>query len=137
MLHLHDWLAILYESRIEKENDCMHNTKRGDIYYADLNPIKGSEQGGEIRPVIVIQNNLGNIYSPTLIVAAVTNRPKPKLPTHVLLDDIDFLERDSIVLLEQIRTIDRVRIGEYIGCLDSSQMKKVDFALAISVGLDK
>ncbi len=113
----------------------MHNTKRGDVYYADLNPVIGSEQGGEIRPVVVIQNNVGNKYSPTLIIAPITNRQKAKIPTHVVLNKIDFLREDSIILLEQLKTIDRTRLKNYIGRLDDLAMDIVDRALAISVGL--
>lgn len=115
----------------------MFSTQRGDVYFVDLNPIKGSEQGGEIRPVIVIQNNVGNKFSPTLIVASITNREKTVLPIHVKLNDIGFLKENSIILLEQIRTIDRMRLIKYIGCLDRETMKRVDKALAISIGLDK
>jgi len=115
----------------------MYPTQRGDIYYADLNPVKGSEQGGDIRPVIIIQNDVGNRFSPTLVVAAITNRKKPDLPTHVIIKGRNYLKEDSIILLEQIRTIDRIRLREYIGCLDARYMQKVDMALAISVGLNK
>lgn len=115
----------------------MFSIKRGDIYYVDLNPIKGSEQGGEIRPVVVIQNDIGNKFSTTLIVAAITNREKCVLPTHVKINGIGFLKENSIVLLEQIRTIDRIRLKKYIGCLDAEIMKKVDKSLAISIGLNK
>ena len=95
--------------------------RRGDIYYADLSPVVGSEQGG-IRPVLVIQNNTGNAYSPTVIVAAVTSKPKTKLPTHVILRDRKGLEKNSVVLLEQVRTIDKSRLREYVGILDRQQM---------------
>ena len=115
----------------------MYPTQRGDIYYADLNPVQGSEQGGDVRPVITIQNDVGNRFSPTLVVAAITNRKKPDLPTHVIVKGKNYLKEDSIILLEQIRTIDRIRLREYIGCLDAQYMCKVDTALAISVGLNK
>jgi len=115
----------------------MHTTLRGDIYYADLNPVVGSEQGGDIRPVLVIQNDVGNKFSPTVIVAAITNSKKTELPIHVTIKNAEYLKKDSIVLLEQIRTIDRSRLREYIGCLDNRNMIKVDKALAISVGLNK
>lgn len=115
----------------------MFSTQRGDIYYADLNPVKGSEQGGEVRPVLVIQNDIGNMHSPTLIVAAITNRKKPDLPVHVALSNTNFLKDSSMVLLEQIRTIDRTRIKEYIGHIDDNLMREIDTALCISVGLNK
>lgn len=115
----------------------MFSTRRGDIYYVDLNPIKGSEQGGEIRPAVIIQNDVGNKFSPTLIVAAVTNKEKGILPIHVKLTNIEFLKDGSIILLEQIRTIDRVRLIKYIGSIDDKIMDEIDKALAISVGLDK
>ncbi|HCG36539.1 MAG TPA: PemK family transcriptional regulator [Clostridiales bacterium] len=110
---------------------------RGDIYYADLTPTIGSEQGG-IRPVVIIQNDKGNLHSPTVIAAAVTgNAGKKLLPTHVRLGDSACgLFRHSIVLLEQLRTIDRRRLQEYVGTLDADRMNMVDAALAISVGLD-
>lgn len=109
---------------------------RGDMYYADLSPVVGSEQGG-IRPILIVQNNTGNKFSPTLIVAAITSRAdsKAKLPTHILLHAAHGLERDSLVLLEQIRTIDRRRIREYIGTLDEEDMEKVNQALTVSFGL--
>ena len=108
--------------------------KRGDIYHADLNPIFGSEQGG-YRPVLIIQNNIGNKYSPTVIVAAITSQPKTKLPTHVPLQGIDGLEKHSVVLLEQVRTIDKRRLDNYVGTLDRQQMVKVDRALCSSTGV--
>lgn len=86
--------------------------RRGDIYHADLNPILGSEQGG-YRPVLVIQNNIGNQYSPTVIVAAITSKPKLKMPTHVLIREMKELEKDSVVLLEQLRTVDKQRLADY------------------------
>lgn len=108
---------------------------RGQLYYADLNPIIGSEQGG-IRPVLVIQNDIGNKYSPTVIIAAITSRPaKATLPTHRLLAPQAGLPQDSIALLEQIRTIDKQRLQDYVGALASDDMLGVDRALAISVGL--
>ena len=110
--------------------------RRGDIYYADLSPVVGSEQGG-VRPVLVIQNNTGNAYSPTVIVAAVTSQPKTKLPTHVILRDRKGLEKNSVVLLEQVRTIDKSRLREYVGILDRQQMLKVDKALRTSTGVRK
>lgn len=109
---------------------------RGDLYYADLTPVIGCEQGG-IRPVLIIQNNLGNLHSPTVIVAAVTSRSsKHSLPTHVPLNpNCSGLKAYSIILLEQIRTIDRSRLKEYIGHLEMGIMKSVDGAISISLGL--
>lgn len=110
--------------------------KRGDIFYADLSPVIGSEQGG-IRPVIIIQNDVGNKYSPTVIVAAITSQiNKAKLPTHVEISSEEYgLNKDSVVLLEQIRTIDKKRLKEKIGHMTESDTQKVDEALTISVGL--
>jgi mRNA interferase MazF len=109
---------------------------RGDLYYADLSPVVGSEQGG-IRPVLIVQNNTGNRFSPTLIVAAITSKAdsKANLPTHILIHAVHGLERDSLVLLEQVRTIDRRRIREYIGTLDEENMERINQALTISFGL--
>ena len=109
--------------------------KRGELYLADLSPVMGSEQGG-VRPVLVIQNDIGNKYSPTIIVSAITSRLyKAKLPTHISLDANSFgLSKDSIILLEQIRTIDKLRLKEKIGELDTLKMKEVDKALLISLG---
>lgn len=110
--------------------------KRGDIFYADLSPVIGSEQGG-IRPVLIVQNDIGNKYSPTVIAAAITSQiNKAKLPTHIELDAKEYgLQKDSVVLLEQIRTIDKRRLREKIGRLDDELMKKVNEALSISFGL--
>ena len=112
--------------------------KRGDIYYADLNPVIGSEQGGT-RPVLSISNDTGNKYSPTVIIAAITSRvrTKKKLPTHLYLGQIEGLPANSIVLFEQLRTIDKKRLREHIGMLDSQQILTADNALLISLGLDK
>ena len=107
---------------------------RGEIYYADLDPVTGSEQGG-VRPVLVLQNEIGNRHSPTIIVAPITTRPKNILPVHVNICEIECLPRKSMVLLEQIRTLDRSRLGESCGRLDDVVMAGVDRALAISVGL--
>ena len=107
---------------------------RGDIYYADLNPTVGSEQGG-VRPLVILQNNVGNRYSSTVIAAAITAKPKKPLPTHASIAGIGGLSRESFVLLEQIRTIDRCRLRDYVGRLGTQEMKKIDEALAISVGL--
>ena len=112
--------------------------KRGDMFYADLSPVIGSEQGG-IRPVLVIQNNVGNKYSPTVIVSAITSRlNKNKLPTHIELDSEEFgLKSDSIILTEQIRTIDKSRLKEKIGHInDQTVMSKIDNALGVSFGLE-
>lgn len=111
--------------------------KRGDIYYAELNPVIGSEQGGT-RPVLIISNDIGNRYSPTVIIAAITSRvhTKAKLPTHTAVRDFEGLSKDSVILLEQIRTIDKKRLQEYIGMLSESEMARVDKALAISVSLN-
>ena len=111
--------------------------KRGDIYYAELNPVIGSEQGGT-RPVLIISNDIGNRHSTTVIVAAITSRvhTKAKLPTHTAIRDFEGLNKDSIILLEQIRTIDKKRLQEYIGMLSESEMARVDKALAISVSLN-
>ncbi|MDN6627133.1 MAG: type II toxin-antitoxin system PemK/MazF family toxin [Pisciglobus halotolerans] len=112
--------------------------KRGDIFYADLSPVVGSEQGG-MRPVLVVQNNIGNHYSPTIIVAAITAKiQKGKMPTHVELSAKEYeIERDSVVLLEQVRTIDKQRLREKVTHLDNNMMAKIDEALRISVGLSK
>jgi mRNA interferase MazF len=110
--------------------------KRGDIIYADLSPVVGSEQGG-IRPVLVIQNDIGNKYSPTTIVAAITSQiNKAKLPTHVEIKAEEYgITKDSVILLEQIRTIDKKRLKEKVGHLSEDLMKKVDEGLQISFGL--
>lgn len=110
--------------------------KRGDILYADLSPVIGSEQGG-VRPVLVIQNDVGNKYSPTVIISAITSQiNKAKLPTHVEISAPDYgLPKDSVVLLEQIRTIDKKRLREKIGHFDDDMMSKVDECLKISIGL--
>lgn len=110
--------------------------KRGDVFYADLSPVIGSEQGG-VRPVIVIQNDIGNKYSPTIIVAAVTSQiNKAKLPTHIEISASDYgLPKDSVVLLEQIRTIDKKRLREKVGHFDDDMMIKVNECLKISIGL--
>ncbi|CAG9613829.1 type II toxin-antitoxin system endoribonuclease NdoA [Bacillus sp. NPDC077411] len=110
--------------------------KRGDVYFADLSPVVGSEQGG-VRPVLVIQNDIGNRFSPTVIVAAITAQiQKAKLPTHVEIDAKKYgFERDSVILLEQIRTIDKQRLTDKITQLDDLMMNRVDEALQISLGL--
>ena len=110
--------------------------KRGEIYYADLSPVVGSEQGG-IRPVLIVQNDMGNRHSPTVIAAAITSqKEKAKLPTHITLNaQTCGLSKDSVVLLEQIRTIDKRRLKERMGEIDSSSMSKINDALTISFGL--
>lgn len=114
-----------------------HDFHRGEIYYAALDPVYGHEQGGT-RPVLVLQNDVGNYYSPTLIVTAATRRTfkKPTQPTHVVLDDVEGLD-PSLFMLEVIRTIDKRRVQSYVGRLTREQMKRVNAALLVSVGLDK
>lgn len=112
----------------------MKEIKRGDVYYAALNPVIGSEQSGT-RPVLILQNNTGNKFAPTVIVAAITGKQKKHLPTHVSVN-IPELPKDSIILLEQIRTVDKRRLREYIGSLDNPQMKKVEQAANISLGMN-
>ena len=111
--------------------------KRGDIFYADLRPVVGSEQGG-IRPVLIIQNDVGNRHSPTVICAAITSRMnKAKLPTHIALDAGKYhLMKDSVILLEQIRTIDKSRLKEKVCHLDDAILYRVNYALCISLALD-
>ena len=112
------------------------SVKRGDIYYADLSPVVGSEQGG-VRPVLIVQNDTGNRYSPTVIAAAITSRlGKAKLPTHIDVYAERFgLVKDSVILLEQIRTIDKTRLREKMGHIDDVLMQKVNNAITISFGL--
>ena len=129
-----DILILKYD-----ENRSVKNlvVKRGDIYYADLSPIIGSEQGG-VRPVLIIQNDVGNRHSPTIICAAITSRiNKAKLPTHIEISSGRYhLVKDSVILLEQIRTIDKQRLREYVCHVDSRMMGKVNHAIHISLGLD-
>ena len=109
----------------------MYEVRKGEIYYADLSPVVGSEQGG-IRPVVILQNDKGNYYSPTTIVAAVTSRRKKKyLPTHIEIKNPN-LKRKSVVMLEQVRTIDKSRLLGYIGKVDDNTMQKIDEAVKIS-----
>lgn len=112
------------------------SVKRGDIYYADLSPVVGSEQGG-MRPVLIIQNDVGNRYSPTVIAAAITSRMgKTRLPTHIdVYADKVGLNKDSVILLEQVRTLDKKRLGEKMGHLDDDMMVAVNNAIAVSFGL--
>ncbi len=108
--------------------------KRGEVYFADLSPVVGSEQGG-VRPVLVIQNDVGNKYSPTIIAAAITSQlSKAKLPTHIELDKIDGLPKNSVVLLEQIRTLDKRRLKEKICDISQIKMAEINQALLISLG---
>lgn len=113
----------------------MKLVKRGELYYADLSPVVGSEQGG-VRPVLVVQNDIGNKYSPTIIAAAITSKlDKARLPTHIALSENEYgLPKNSIVLLEQIRTLDKTRLKEKIGELPSSVMNRINEALLISLG---
>lgn len=114
------------------------SVKRGDIFYADLSPVVGSEQGGT-RPVLIVQNDTGNKHSPTVIAAAITSQlNKAKLPTHIeLIGKSVGLTKDSVVLLEQIRTIDKRRLREHMGRLDEGMMNRVDEAIAVSFGLPR
>ena len=114
----------------------MQSVRRGDIFYADLSPVVGSEQGG-LRPVLIVQNDVGNKYSPTVIAAAITSKmSKAKLPTHigVYANQVGLL-KDSVILLEQIRTIDKTRLKEKMGHLDSEKMNEVNNAITVSFGL--
>ena len=126
---------ITWKRRLPKVNTNL-DIKRGYLYYADLSPVVGSEQGG-VRPVLIIQNDIGTKYSPTVIVAAITSQiNKAKLPTHIEISAHEYgLNKDSVILLEQIRTIDKKRLREKIGCLDKNMMLKVDNSLQISLGL--
>ena len=112
------------------------NIKRGDIFYADLSPVVGSEQGG-IRPVLIVQNDVGNKYSPTVIAAAITSQQfKTKMPTHRCVNaSVCGLSKDSVVLLEQIRTLDKKRLKEKMGNLPETDMDRIDNALSVSIGL--
>lgn len=108
--------------------------KRGELYYADLSPVVGSEQGG-VRPVLIVQNNVGNKYSPTIIAVAVTSQiNKARLPTHIELDTTCGLPKDSVILAEQVRTLDKRRLKDKIGVLDNKAMEKVNNALMVSLG---
>lgn len=113
----------------------MTEIKRGEVYYADLSPVVGSEQGG-VRPIVILQNNVGNKYSPTVIVAAITSQlAKAKIPTHIELPASSyFLPKDSVVLLEQIRTIDKARLKEKITTIDGKKMEEINRAILISLG---
>lgn len=110
--------------------------KRGDVFYADLSPVVGSEQGG-VRPVVIVQNDTGNKYSPTIIVAAITSQTgKSSLPTHVKIEGEINLPKNSVVLLEQMRTIDKKRLRDKVGQFNNKMMSKIDKAILISVGID-
>ena len=128
----------LYELNLQNAE----GVRRGDIYYADLSPVVGSEQGG-IRPVLIVQNDTGNRYSPTVIAAAITSRTgKTRLPTHIEVAGgassgaVNGLAKNSVILLEQIRTIDKTRLRERMGRLDDNTMRQVDGAIGISFGLN-
>ncbi|MFI3212092.1 MAG: type II toxin-antitoxin system PemK/MazF family toxin [Eubacteriales bacterium] len=120
-----------------KNNEGSGKLKRGDIYYADLRPVIGSEQGG-IRPILIIQNDVGNRHSPTIICAAITSKMnKAKLPTHIELSSMEYrIEKDSVILLEQLRTIDKKRLKDFVCTLDIEVMRKVNKALQISLDLN-
>lgn len=112
------------------------NIKRGEVFYADLSPVVGCEQGG-VRPVLIVQNDVGNRHSPTVIAAAITSkRDKTNLPTHIPLEaSACGLARDSVVLLEQVRTLDKTRLRERMGAIPNGDMRRIDAALGISLGL--
>ena len=130
--------SFRWDHSAECEVQMDETVKRGDIFYADLSPVVGSEQGGT-RPVLIVQNDMGNRHSPTVIAAAITSKTgKAKLPTHINLPGADVgLSKDSIVLLEQIRTIDKRRLREHMGSLNDALMGKVDEAIAVSFGLHR
>lgn len=138
MINSNTMVAKLIVKEVIKKMECefILTVKRGDIYYADLSPVVGSEQGG-LRPVLIIQNDVGNKYSPTVIAAAITSKlGKSKMPTHIdVYADKFGLAKDSVILLEQIRTIDKKRLKEKMGHLDLSVMQQVDNALSVSFGL--
>lgn len=114
----------------------MKSIKRGDIYYADLSPVVGSEQGG-MRPVLIVQNNMGNKHSPTVIISVLTSKSKRKLPTHIDIPSGEGnISMDSTVLLEQIRTIDKFRLQKYVGSVSQETMDRVDRAMLVSLGLN-
>jgi len=127
---------ISIEDHKERKKEMNSQIRRGDIYYADLSPVVGSEQGG-LRPVLIIQNDVGNKYSPTVIAAAITSRmSKTRLPTHIdIYASRAGLARDSVILLEQIRTLDKRRLRERMGHLDDEMMNRVNSAIAVSFGI--
>jgi len=112
----------------------MKNIVKGDIFYADLNPVIGSEQKG-CRPVLVIQNNIGNKYSPTVLIAPISTKKEKVLPTHIFVKQFEKIRKDSIILLEQIRVIDKCRLRGYVGKIEEAQMKEVEKAISISFDL--
>ena len=120
----------------ESHGDARREVHRGEVFYADLSPVVGSEQGG-VRPVLIVQNDVGNRYSPTVIAAAITSKQdKTRLPTHIgLRAGSGGLARDSVVLLEQIRTLDKRRLRERAGCMSDEELARVDRALGVSIGL--
>lgn len=131
-------MPVKRQETSDGDEKCMTNgVRRGDIYYADLSPVVGSEQGG-MRPVLIVQNDVGNRYSPTVIAAAITSQVnKARLPTHIELGAQSCgLTKNSVILLEQIRTIDKQRLRERMGKLDDSLMDRVDNAIAVSFGLN-
>ncbi len=133
------WIIPVASAMIFRSVKIMDTTvRRGDIFYADLSPVVGSEQGGT-RPVLIVQNNTGNKYSPTVIAAAITSQTgKARLPTHISIAGGSVgLSKDSVILLEQVRTIDKKRLREHMGKLDEKQMLLVDEAIAVSFGLQE
>ena len=135
-LSLSEALDIRFLSPYQAERKNKMTIRRGDIFYADLSPVIGSEQGG-LRPVLIVQNDVGNKYSPTVIAAAITSRMgKTKLPTHIDISAPDVgLAKDSVILLEQIRTLDKQRLKEKMGHLDDTTMRGVNTAIQVSFGL--
>lgn len=121
---------------IKQEGKYKMVVKRGDVFYADLDPIIGSEQGG-VRPVLVVQNNMGNKYSPTVVVLPISLAKKTNMPTHIRIYGTKMLPKDSVIMAEQIRTIDRNRLQNYIDSVDLEIMKKVEIAMKISIGVDR
>lgn len=118
-----------------QDGKCSMRIKRGDIYYADLSPVIGSEQAG-VRPILVVQNDVGNKFSPTIIGIAITSKQKAKLPTHIEIEGTKYgLDKDSVILAEQIRTLDKRRLKEKVGRLDKETMEKVKRAIEISFGI--
>ena len=136
MYHAENIQLSAYEEKLA-ESEIKLRIQRGDIYYADLSPVIGSEQGG-LRPVLVVQNDVGNKHSPTVIAAAVTSQiNKAKMPTHIELSGDEYgLSKDSVILMEQIRTVDKKRLKEKIGHMDNERTSQIDDALKISFGLE-
>ena len=131
------WGHISLRYFLPRSVNCVDTTvRRGDIYYADLSPVVGSEQGG-VRPVLIVQNDTGNRHSPTVIAAAITSQTgKARLPTHISVSPLSCgLPKQSIILLEQVRTLDKRRLREKMGRLDDGVMRQVDAAIAVSLGL--